>query len=520
MNVADLLTTSAAAFPEKPAAIHHERTITFGELYERVQRFAAGLKAGSLPPGSRMAILCENSIEYVIAYFASFAAGLITVPVDTSLAPDKIRYILKDCDARVLFAQGKFRRHLAGIVDGLDNLQTVICDQSMEKLNIPYEKKLMSDLMPDNLTVAPPSKITHDPGTTDHDLAAFFYTSGSTGVSKGVMLSHKNLVSNTLATVEYLRLQPGETVMTILPFYYIYGNSLLLTHIACGGAVVIDNRFMYPEVVLDEMEARQVSGFSGVPSHFMILLNQSTFSQRKLKHLRYFTQAGGAMAPEVIRQVMSVFPDKELWIMYGQTEASPRVTYLPPEKLSEKLGSIGIEVPGVTVEILDESGNPVLTGETGEIVASGDNIMLGYLNQPEETAQVLKNGKLYTGDLARQDKDGYIYITGRRREIIKAGGNRVSAKEVEERILEHEAVAEVAVFGVPDDVLGEAIKAVVVLQEGESLESKNIQTFVQQKLAVHKVPKYVSFTTELPKLNSGKVNKLLLKEQSMEKAKQ
>jgi acyl-CoA synthetase (AMP-forming)/AMP-acid ligase II len=277
--------------------------------------------------------------------------------------------------------------------------------------------------------------------------------------------------------------------------------------------LLIDNRFMYPEVVLDAMEELKATGFSGVPSHFMILLNNSTFTERKLEHLRYFTQAGGAMAPEVIRQLIDAFGQKEIFIMYGQTEAAPRVTWLPPEKLEEKLGSIGIEVPGVTVEILDEHGNEVPTDQTGELVVSGPNVMMGYFKQPEETAQVLRGGKLYTGDLARRDADGYYFITGRRREIIKSGGNRVSAKEVEERILEHDKVAEAAVFGVNDNVLGEAIKAVVVLKNGDSTGVKDIQTHCQKTLAVHKVPKFVSFVDALPKLQSGKVNKLLLKEQ-------
>ena len=430
--------------------------------------------------------------------------------------PTRSHFILHDCEAAVLFVQAKFRRQLAGIVANLPNLKLVICDKSLEKLELPCRKELLEDLVVAGTAPPAPGAKSFDLTGIPHELGAVFYTSGSTGVSKGVMLSHKNLISNTLATVEYLRLQPGESVMVILPFYYIYGNSLLLTHIACGGAVVLDNRFMYPEVVLDEMEAKQVSGFSGVPSHFMILLNNSTFPKRPLPHLRYFTQAGGAMAPEVIKTLIDVFPSKEIWIMYGQTEAAPRITYLPPEKLREKTGSIGIEVPGVTVEILHEDGTPVPVNETGELVASGDNVMLGYLNQPDETAQVLKAGKLYTGDLARRDDDGYIWITGRRREIIKAGGNRVSAKEVEERILEHQSVAEVAVFGVFDDVLGEAIKAVVVLQNGAVLNQKGLQTFVQQKLAIHKVPKYVLFVDALPKLQSGKVNKLLLKEQSLE----
>lgn len=516
MTIADLLTTTAAAFPEKPAAIHHEQQLTFAELYDRAGRLGKALQQLELPGGSRMAILCENSLEYIVAFFASFAAGLVTVPIDTSLAPEKVAFILRDCEAAVLFVQAKFRRPLAQIAAGAPSLQLIICDKSLEKIELPCSTGLLDDMIQSQPAPASPEPVSFDLSREPHQLGAVFYTSGSTGVSKGVMLSHKNLISNTLATVDYLRLKPGESVMVILPFYYIYGNSLLLTHIACGGTVVLDNRFMYPEVVLDEMEAREVKGFSGVPSHFMILLNNSSFARRKLSHLRYFTQAGGAMAPEVIRTLADTFPNKELWIMYGQTEAAPRITYLPPERLREKLGSIGIEVPGVTVEILHEDGSPATVNETGELVASGDNVMLGYLNQPEETGQVLRQGKLYTGDLARRDADGYIWITGRRREIIKAGGNRVSAKEVEERILEHDGVAEVAVFGVFDDVLGEAIKAVVVRHDGATLDQKAIQTFVQQKLAIHKVPKYVEFAAELPKLQSGKVNKVLLKEQSLQ----
>ncbi|MEE8575869.1 MAG: AMP-binding protein, partial [candidate division Zixibacteria bacterium] len=355
---------------------------------------------------------------------------------------------------------------------------------------------------------APSSEIASE--HTD-EMAAIFYTSGSTGEAKGVMLSHRNLVSNTQATVEYLRLTSDDSVMVILPFYYIYGNSLMLTHIAAGGTLVIDNRFMYPEVVLDNMESSGVTGFSGVPSHFMILLNSTTMVKRKFATLRYFTQAGGGMAPEVITKLADSFPQKEIWIMYGQTEASPRVTYLPPERLKEKLGSIGIPVPGVTVEIVNEKGEPMPAGEVGELTVIGDNVMLGYLNQPEETRSVLHHGRLWTGDLARRDEEGYIYITGRRREIIKTGGNRVSAREIEECLLKHPKVAEAAVFGYPDDLLGEAVLAEVVFKQAECETVDEIRSFCGRNLSVHKVPKLIKIREQLPKLATGKIDKVALR---------
>lgn len=512
MKVADLLAQAAARFPEVVAAIHHDRSITFRELYQAAGCLSDHLKKLALPEGSRAAILFENSIEYVIAYFATFDSGLVMVPLDTSLAPESLNFILKDSGAQVLIVQGKYKRQLDTIIDGNDSLRTIISDKPLR----PSDGRtvvLLKDILAHEVTLPDPAERAKEAlaAESPHELAAVFYTSGSTGTPKGVMLSHRNLVSNTLATVEYLRLQPQESVMTILPFYYIYGNSLLLTHVACGGTVVIDNRFMYPEVVLDEMEKQRVTGFSGVPSTFMILLNNTSFTKRQFPQLRYFTQAGGGMAPEVTRRLMDAFPTKEIWIMYGQTEAAPRVTYCPPEKLLEKLGTIGLPVPGVEVKIVDEQFNELPPDQPGEIAVGGPNVMLGYWNQPEDTSEVLRNGWLITGDLARKDKDGYIYVVGRKREIIKAAGHRVSAKEVEERILENEKVAEAAVFGVPDEVFGEAIKAAVVLKPGQIAEPREIQAWCQKRLAAFKIPKTIVFLDSLPKYQSGKVNKLELK---------
>ena len=483
------------------------------------------LSSLNLTDGTRIAILIDNSIDYVITFFGIFNAGFVAVPIDTSLKPEKVGYIIDDCGADVLFVQTKFLKNSDIFIGESSPVKFVISGKRAELTRKEIKTRTFDEILNTGESISDmPTAGSDNPPTLDElydrvsessdDLAAIFYTSGSTGAPKGVMLSHRNLVSNTIATVDYLRLAEKDIIMVILPFYYIYGNSLLLTHVVVGGRLVIDNRFLYPEVILNTMEKEKVTGFSGVPSNFIILINNSTMPKRELKHLRYFTQAGGAMAPEVTKKLMASFPEKEIFIMYGQTEAAPRVSWLPPERLKEKLGSIGIPVPKVEIKIVDEQGNELSAGESGELITRGENVMLGYWNQPDETKEAVKDGWLYTGDLAKKDDDGYIFITGRKKEIIKTGGNRVSTKEIEECILEYEKVLEVAVFGVPDELLGEAIKAVVVPQNGCRIEVKEIQDHCRKRMGDHKSPKFIEFLESLPKYQSGKVNKMLLKNNS------
>ena len=523
MRLYDLLRRGAAISPDKTAITHGKRSITFHDLLTAADKLGRSLQSDDLPPDSRVAVLCENSVEYVIFFFAALRAGFVVVPLDTSLKPDKLQYILDDCQAKILLIQAKYARFLPEMISADSGVERIVCDKvlNLDTVATPIDglAKILNEatsvefdeLIADIDTIAPLKNLRHDNiPDCPRELTAIFYTSGSTGTPKGVMLSHRNLLSNTVATVEYLKLTQDDAIMCILPLYYIYGNSLLLTHLLIGARVVIDNRFAFPQVILQTMAEEKVTGFSGVPSNFMILLNLATFDSKQLPDLRYLTQAGGAMAPEVIRKLMAAFPNKEIFIMYGQTEASPRVTWLPPDRLKEKVGSIGIPVPGVDVRVAGESAMEMPVGDIGEIVVSGDCVMLGYWNQPDEQTQVLRNGRLFTGDLARRDEDGYIYVVSRKKEIIKAGGNRVSAKEIEERILENDKVLEVAVFGVEDEVLGEAIKAVMVLKESQSASIKEIQEHVALKLARHKIPKYIDFVESLPKYQSGKVNKLAL----------
>lgn len=520
MKLGEILTRTAGLFPDNPAVIHQDERITYRDLESASNKLARHLKDLNLPEGSRIGIFLENSADYVVAFFGVTKAGFVVVPLDTSLNHEKLYYIVSDCQAEVLIVHARFQRMLAKFFEMKPALKYIISDK---QLKFKLEGSVCSTFDdvwksgPEGTAAGDsPAGLTgwDEAHRAPKDLAAIFYTSGSTGQGKGVMLSHRNLISNTVGTIEYLKLTSNDSVIVILPFYYIYGNSLLLTHAAVGGTLVIDNRFMYAEVVLDTMQNERVTGFSGVPSNFMILLNNSTLPQRKFPALRYFTQAGGAMAPEVQRRLYDIFSDKEIYIMYGQTEASPRVTWLPPHRLPEKIGSIGIEVPGLLVKIIKENGREAVPDEEGEIVVGGDSVMMGYWNQPEEQKEVLRDGWLYTGDLARRDQEGFIYIVGRKKEIIKSGGNRISVKEVEECLLTNEKIHEVAVFGVKDDIFGEAVKAVIVLKTGQQAEIKEIQRFVRERLAEYKVPRYVEFIDSLPKYQSGKINKVALRQAS------
>ena len=285
---------------------------------------------------------------------------------------------------------------------------------------------------------------------------------------------------------------------------------MLHTHLAVGGCVVIEDNLAYPHRVLQHLSAERATGFSGVPSTFALLLSRVKLEDYDLSTLRYLTQAGGPMPPANIERLRKALPQVRIFIMYGQTEATARLSYLPPERLLEKLGSIGIAIPGVTLDIRNEHGEPVADGEPGEIWARGGNIMPGYWNDPEATQAVLHEGWLRTGDMAYRDADGYLFIQGRKTDMIKSGAHRIHPKEIEEAIAELEGVGEVAVVGVPDEILGQVIKAYILPKPGATLEPLQVKAHCHKRLASYKIPKSVEFVAELPKTASGKVKKFLL----------
>lgn len=504
MFVQDLLMNSAQRYPDAEAIVSGNNRVTYSELSKASISLAASFIECGLKPGERVAVLTDIPFDYIVAYFGTLLAGGVFVGLNTQTSERTLGKLLNDSGASFLIIHRKYLKYLIGIVDNLPELNSVAVAgggsvpgrnsyEFLEMLRVQGSKRF-----------SPPER---EPS----DLAQIIYTSGTTGKPKGVMLTHANLLANTRSVVEYLCLTDRDSVMVVMPFFYSYGNSVLLTHIAVGGKLVVNQSMMYPSIILDQMIKEEITGLPGVPSTFSLLLHKSGFPSYRFPSLRYVTQAGGGMSPALLRELDAVLRGVPIYVMYGQTEASPRLSYLDPAELLRKPGSIGKAVPGVTLEILMPNGEPVKSGETGELVASGENIMKGYWQQPVETAEVLREGRLWTGDLAIIDKEGFIFLVGRKSEMIKSGAHRIAPKEIEDVLLEHEAVIEAAVIGVIDDILGESIVACVVLKQSESCTDMDMINHCHRILPAFKVPHIVKFSNELPKTESGKVRKTELK---------
>ena len=509
MLVSDILEQAFRNHPDKPAVWHKSLWKTYREIRTGAGQIAAFLIEAGVKPGDRVALLLENSFEYVCAHFGVLIAGAVDVSLNTELKADGLHELLLDCEAKVLIAETRLLLASVEALNGLPELQHVLLDRQIKAASsLPSQVQihtLSNVMLVEGVEVQPPRRM-------DGDLASLVYTSGVTGRPKGVMLSHVNLVSNAHSVVEYLDLGPQDRMMVILPFYYIYGRSLLYTQFLAGGSLVIDNRFAYPAVILNTMQEQEVTCLAGVPTTYSILLNRSDLRMRKFPHLRFVAQAGGGMSKDMQKAVAEVFHPARLFVMYGATEAAPRLTYVEPEMLPRKWGSIGRAIPDMEVVVADEQGRRLPPHVQGEIAARGPSIMMGYWKDPEATAQVLRHGYYFTGDLGFADEDGYMFLTGRARDMIKTGGNRVSAKEIEDVVSSIPGVLETAVIGVADEILGEAIKVYLVPASPELTED-SVKNELRQRLPLFKHPKWVEFRRALPKNQSGKILKAVLAEQ-------
>ena len=493
--------------PNRVALCSLQGNHSYGELQRAVDAVSRHLLLGSFEKGERVILMAENSLFWAAAYLGTMQAGLVSVPLPASLDPEDLRKILEITGARAAFVHFRLAARHADLFAGMHLVTDRRLPAEAGVAPVDFRELLGGG----GSEPGPAAEVGPD------DVAALMFTSGSTGTPRGVMVSHRNIMANTDSIIQYLGLTAEDRIMDVLPFHYCFGASLLHTHLRVGGAVVMDSRFLYPEAVLQRMQATECTGFAGVPSHFQILLRESSLSRMTFPRLRYVQQAGGALAPRFIQELREALPQTQVFVMYGQTEATARLSYLPPELLDRKIGSIGKAIPGVRLEVLNESGVPVKPGETGEIVAQGANIAAGYWRAPEDSAAAFRNGKLYTGDLATVDEEGFIYIVDSAKDMIKCGGQRVSGRRLEEQLLAFGELQEAAVTGMTDEILGEAVKAFVVLRGTECgancdwrqcrAAREQVWRHCKRNLPPPQVPKQIVALPCLPKSGTGKILK-------------
>lgn len=488
MNVYDYFFSESKKMNSK-FILNKGEDISFKELHWKSLSLAHYISK-KIGENNKIILISHNSIFFIISYLAIIKSKNICVPLNPSIEQDNFNYIENAIQCNLLFVSDSSKLKL--------NIKNEIIDEPFlnEVLN-SYATNDTNDIE-ENL-----SDISFD----ENRLAEILFTSGSTGIPKGVMLSHLNLRSNTDSILSYLKLSSADSMLLVLPLYYCYGLSILHTHLKVGASIVFNNNFILMGTVIDNLIKYECSGFAGVPSHFQMLLRKSqTFKNTTFPHLRYVTQAGGKLHEAFIKEFTLAFPSVCFYVMYGQTEATARLTYLAPSSLKTKIGSIGKPISGVSLNIVDENNKRVKNGEIGEIIVKGNNIMIGYLNDLKGTNETLRDGWLHTGDLGRIDEDGFVFLIGRKKNIIKIGGERISAKEIEEVIVSIPEIIDCTVLAIGDELLGEAIKAKVVINDSsnqQELKTK-ILKLCKQKLSKNKTPKVIEFASKLHLNSIGK----------------
>jgi len=500
-SLVDLLLRAAARDPGRVALRRKRATWTYGDVVRGAAAATIRLRAAGLEPGDRVGLLFRNCPEYVALFYGALAARLAVVPLNVQERANVLAVQVAHGGARMVVGDlehPEWTALKAALPPDVTTLEVTAAD---DDASVETFMKSIG---------AAPGQALESPAVARDDMAILLYTSGTTGRPKGVMLSHGNLVANNVTIIDYLGLNPSDVGLTVMPFHFSYGNSVLHTHLGAGATLLLEDNLAYPLVVMQRLQNEQVTGFSGVPSTFAILMSRTRVDEFDLSAMRYLTQAGGAMTRAAIQRMRALVPSARFFVMYGQTEATARLTYLPPDRLDEKLGSIGKPLDGIDIEVRDPDGRVLPPGQTGELCARGPNIMLGYWCDEEATRTAVVDGWLHTGDLAHTDDDGFLYIDGRLVEMIKVGSFRVSPLEVEEVLATLPGIAEMAVASMPDELLGQAVKAVLVLRDGATLDERDVKAHCRARLAAYKVPKVVEFARELPRTSSGKIQRFKL----------
>lgn len=492
----------------KTALVCGAERYTYAQVGEGVARLATFLQRSGVRRGDRVVLFLENGFEAVVAIYAVLTIGALFMPVNPLTKRDKLSFLLADARPGVMIAARHLRDAYEHALERNASVHTVIVAGEGNGHNSVAGRPMVRFAE----ILASPADEPAVAGTIDQDLAAIIYTSGSTGDPKGVMLTHHNMVSAEESVLAYLPLRADDVILCVLPLAFGYGLYHVLMGFKLGATVVLERSFAFPVKTLEVMAHERVTVFPGVPTVFATLLNLSVLPKYDLGSLRIVTNAGAALTVQHIEAIRRLLPHVQLYSMYGQTECK-RASYLPPEELGRRPTSVGRGMPNQEHWLVDESGNRLPNSSQGELVVRGSHVMRGYWDKPEETARKLRPGPypgetvLYTGDVFRTDSEGYLYFVCRKDDMIKSRGEMVSPREVENVLYHLEGVLEAAVIGVPDDALGAAVKAFLVLKPGYRYTEREVVRHCLAQLESFMAPKQVVFTDGLPKTDNGKIRK-------------
>jgi acyl-CoA ligase (AMP-forming) (exosortase A-associated) len=505
-----MLRTSARRQPSKEALVHGSERLSYQETARRTAGLAAGLRARGLRRGDRVGIYLEPSVAQVVSIFGVSEAGGVYVPINAALFPEQVKHIANDCRITALITTPAKLASLGTVLKEVPSLDFVVAPAG----ELPADTHLPVHSL-EGMCGAPDARVPDV--AISKDLAAILYTSGSTGKPKGVMLSHAQVMAGASIVSTYLEITESDRILAVLPFSFDAGMNQLMTAFQQGGTLVLI-KFVFAREVVDALRRERITGLAGVPTFWSLLAQpSSTLDRQPLGDLRYITNTGGAMPQSVLAILRQRLPTTRIFLMYGLTEAF-RSTYLPPEELDRRPTSMGKAIPDTEILVVHESGRLCEPGEVGELVHRGPTVSMGYWGRPELTAEVLRPHPLlppelgdtervaYSGDLVKMDEDGFLYFVGRRDNMIKSSGFRISPTEVEEALMQSGLLREVAVIGLPDPVLGQTIKAFVVAREGVAVDADAVRSACGAVLPGYMVPKTIEVLEGLPKTTSGKVD--------------
>ena len=495
MRVEGFLRESLGRFPDKTALVAGETRLSYRELAARVAGLAHELRSRGVRRGDRVVVFLNNGADAAVAIFAILEAGAVFSMLNPGTKADKLAYVLNHSGARALLTEPR----LAPVADAAADQAPGVSVRMVAPFQFEGEKELKGG------------------EGIELDLAMICYTSGSTGKPKGVMMTHANIVAAATSITTYLESKSDDVVLSVLPLSFDYGLYQLLMCVKMGATLVLEKSFTYPAVLLKKLETEGATGLPLVPTIAAVLL-QLKLTPGMFPKLRYLTNTAAALPKAHIERLRDLFPHAKLFSMYGLTECK-RCTYLPPAQLNTRPESVGIAIPGTEAYVVDDNGERVQPGVTGELVIRGPHVMKGYWNDPQATDKALKPGPfpwekvLHTGDLFRTDEEGFLYFVGRKDDIIKSRGEKVSPKEVENVLYELPGVREAAVIGVPDPLLGAAIKAIVAVDPSANLTERAIISHCAKRLEEFMVPSKVEFRAELPKSENGKIARRVIAEE-------